>query len=101
VRFLSVEPQLEYLDVSGALAEGVNWVITGGESGPKARPYHAEWALSIVRQCRDAGLPPFVKQMGSNPYYFRTPMKLADRAGAEPSEWPAELRVQEFPEAMS
>lgn len=101
VRFLSVEPQLEYLDVSGALAEGVNWVITGGESGPKARPYHAEWAMAIVRQCREAGVAPFVKQMGSNAHHGYVRMPLTDRAGADPAEWPADLRVQEFPAVLS
>lgn len=101
VRFLSVEPQLECIDVARALANGVNWVITGGESGSKARPYHADWALRIVRQCRAVGVSPFVKQMGSNPYFFGAAMNLADRAGADPAEWPAALRVQEFPEALS
>jgi protein gp37 len=36
VRFLSVEPLLEYL---GALdLRGIHWVIVGGESGPHFRP---------------------------------------------------------------
>lgn len=98
VRFLSVEPQLEYVDVTPALDAGINWVITGGESGPKARPYHAEWATAIVRQCEAWGVAPFVKQMGSNAHRGRERMKLADRAGADPTEWPEDLRVQRFPE---
>lgn len=46
---------------------GISWVIVGGESGPSARPFDVEWARSIVGQCRDAGVPVFVKQMGDNP----------------------------------
>lgn len=49
-----------------------DWVIVGGESGPRSRPCHLQWIRSIVRQCRDAGVPCFVKQIGSepaSPYY--------------------------------
>lgn len=41
----------------------IDWVIVGGESGPKARPMHPDWARSIRDQCREAGVPFFFKQM--------------------------------------
>lgn len=44
--------------------EGIDWVIVGGESGPKARPMHPDWARSIRNQCVDAGVPFFFKQWG-------------------------------------
>lgn len=44
----------------------LDWVIVGGESGPKARPCRPEWVRSIVKQCRSASVPVFVKQMGGN-----------------------------------
>lgn len=44
----------------------VGWVIVGGESGPGAREFDLDWARSIVTQCQGAGVPAFVKQMGSN-----------------------------------
>lgn len=44
----------------------IHWVIAGGESGPKARPCDVAWIRSIVEQCAEAGVPCFVKQMGSN-----------------------------------
>lgn len=44
----------------------LRWVIVGGESGPNARPCRPEWIRSIVQQCKDAGVPCFVKQMGGN-----------------------------------
>lgn len=43
-------------------AERINWVIVGGESGPHRRPCKVEWIASIAGQCRDAGVPCFVKQ---------------------------------------
>ncbi|MBI4951772.1 MAG: DUF5131 family protein [Myxococcales bacterium] len=62
VRFLSLEPllgQLPDLDL-----RGIHWVIVGGESGPKARPMGAAWALDIRDQSRSAGVPFFFKQWG-------------------------------------
>lgn len=44
----------------------IHWVIVGGESGPKARPFDLAWARSIIRQCRAAGVACFMKQAGSN-----------------------------------
>ena len=43
---------------------GLDWVIVGGESGPKARPMHPDWARSIRGQCEAAGVPFFFKQWG-------------------------------------
>jgi protein gp37 len=43
---------------------GIDWVIAGGESGPKARPMHPDWARSLRDQCQAAGTPFFFKQWG-------------------------------------
>ena len=43
----------------------VNWVIVGGESGPGFRPMNLEWLENIVVQCKEAGVPCFVKQASS------------------------------------
>lgn len=42
----------------------IHWVICGGESGPKARPMHPDWARSLRDQCVEAGVPFFFKQWG-------------------------------------
>jgi protein gp37 len=42
----------------------LDWVIVGGESGPKARPMHPDWARSLRDQCVNAGVPYFFKQWG-------------------------------------
>lgn len=62
VRFLSLEPllgPLPSLDLTG-----IDWVIVGGESGPKARPMHPDWARDIRDRCAAAGIPFFFKQWG-------------------------------------
>lgn len=58
VRFLSVEPMLGHF----SYVPGVNWVILGGESGPKARPCNVDWIRDAVRQCQQVGVKVFVKQ---------------------------------------
>lgn len=102
-----------------------DWIVVGGESGHDARPFDMAWARDIQRQCREAGCAYFFKQAGSatvdsdrrcgmlaehdrrsiarakalgsgdnppNLVLFR------DRAGADPSEWPDDMRVQQWPE---
>jgi protein gp37 len=62
VRFLSLEPligPLDHLDLNG-----IDWVIVGGESGPKARSMKREWVESIHAQCEEAGVEFFFKQWG-------------------------------------
>lgn len=84
---------------------GISWVIVGGESGPEARPFDVRWAESVVRQCRDADIACFVKQLGSKPY--RSPeaegatgyeLSMKHKKGEDPAEWPDVLRVQQFPD---
>jgi protein gp37 len=43
----------------------LDWVIAGGESGPKARPSHPDWFRSLRDQCQTAGVPFFFKQWGA------------------------------------
>lgn len=62
VRFISAEPLLE--DIGELDLSGIHWMITGGESGPKARPMRAEWVESIHRQCVRSGIAFFFKQWG-------------------------------------
>lgn len=45
----------------------INWVIVEGESGGGSRPCHIQWIRDIVRQCREADVPCFIKQLGACP----------------------------------
>jgi protein gp37 len=62
VKFLSLEPLLGPL--RGLDLAKIDWVIVGGESGPRARPMDPSWASDIRDQCRRARVPFFFKQWG-------------------------------------
>ena len=62
VRFISFEPLLG--SVAEANLKGIQWVIVGGESGPRARPMLEPWVDEIEARCRDAGTSFFFKQWG-------------------------------------
>lgn len=85
----------------GDNSKGLDWLIIGGESGHGARPFDLAWARRVVADCVAAGVPVFVKQLGcmridsGNP---DTLQYITAKKGDDPSEWPPELRRQEFPE---
>jgi protein gp37 len=62
IKFLSLEPLLE--DIGKLELTGVDWVITGGESGPGARPINVNWVRNIREQCIEQNVPFFFKQWG-------------------------------------
>lgn len=72
----------------------LNWVIVGGESGAHAREMKLEWAVSLIEECKAAGVAVHFKQTGD---VLARKLGLKDKSGKDPSEWPAELRIQEFP----
>jgi protein gp37 len=77
VRFLSVEPMLDTVSLrpftvgdghdTPHLRERLDWVICGGESGPGARSMHVPWARALMLECRELGVPFFMKQLGAKP----------------------------------
>lgn len=81
--------------------ERLDWIVVAGESGPGARPFDLAWARQTIAQGRAAAVPVFVKQLGAQPFY-RIPegtagLGLRNRKGSDPSEWPGDLRVREYP----
>ena len=62
VRFISAEPLLGPLDDLNLT--GIDWLIAGGESGPKHRPMREEWATSLRDRCLEEDVPFFFKQWG-------------------------------------
>lgn len=62
VRFLSIEPMID--QVSGIDLKGIDWVIVGGESGPKSRPMNENWVKEIRDLCVSANVSFFFKQWG-------------------------------------
>lgn len=64
VRFISAEPLLGPLEIKQWLSSSIDWVITGGESGPKARPASPAWFRSLHLQCMETEVPFHFKQWG-------------------------------------
>lgn len=62
VKFLSLEPLLG--PISDLNLNGIDWVVVGGESGPKSRPMDSGWVTEIRDQCIQARVPFFFKQWG-------------------------------------
>jgi protein gp37 len=87
LRFLSVEPQLEKIDLmtkvndetDRVLLDIVDWVIQGGESGHHRRPFDTDWGRLLRDDCKKKGVPFFFKQIDK---------KL---------EIPQDLLIREFP----
>lgn len=77
-----------------------DWLVIGGESGPNARPCDLEWIRDLVKQGKQAGVPVYVKQWGDNPHRNGVPVKLQAKKGADPSEWPQDLQIHEYPKSL-
>ena len=92
VKFLSLEPLIGPLP--NLNLRGIDWVIVGGESGPKARPMKESWVLDIREQCDTAGVPLFFKQAGR---VLSMEWGLKSRKGSDPAELPEEFRIREYP----
>lgn len=103
-------------DCRAVRGPALDWIVVGGESGPGARPFDLAWARSTIEQCRAAGVPAFVKQIGSGMRLHthahgrgahvsdsdrETYVIVRDRKGGDPTDWPEDLRVREYPEMRS
>ena len=110
---MSYEPALEAVDFRQWLVRGgdtdsdgyvgktrpaLDGIIFGGESGPHARVCEVAWARQTLAQCKAAGVQCFVKQLGANPVDGPMRLWLRDSHGGDMNEWPADLRVREFPD---
>lgn len=130
MRFLSVEPMLEAINLKLDYRVAIpkhreHWptervpnflVICGGESGPrhKIRPFDLAWARSLRDQCQEAGVPFFMKQLGSHAFdsdamkavpghawpRCAAAYPTVDKKGGDISEWPSDLCIREFPQPM-
>lgn len=95
VRWLSCEPLLGDVtvfsidgpvDIHPGQQSPLHWIVAGGESGPRARAMHPEWARSLRDQCAAAGVPFHFKQWGG----IRPDSGGCELDGVEIQEWPAE-----------
>lgn len=104
IRWISAEPLLE--EVGIADYPELDWVVVGGESGPKARPCDLGWIRRLVYECGQSMTACFVKQLGADPVHWVTKSpaerrledyRIRDKKGGDPQEWPEDLRVREYP----
>lgn len=103
--FLSLEPLWGPVDLDvifwqfgKKLINLLDWVIVGGESGNENgkyqyRPCRLTWIMDIVKQCKAAKKPVFVKQVGT---YLAKQMEFKDRHGGNIAEFPGNIQVREF-----
>lgn len=122
VRFLSMEPLLGPVDLMAAwgdairaplaVAQTIDLVIVGGESGPSARSFDLAWARQIRDDARAMRIAYFFKQAGANAVDSDAPdppglirggpmeLNLLERKGGELSELPPDLRLREMPKGV-
>jgi len=97
--WLSAEPLMGPLDLRRWLApDRLRWAVVGGESGHGARRMDAGWARDVLKQCRETGASFHFKQKGT---VLAREMHCKDIAGKDSTEWPLDLQVQEFPQALA
>lgn len=113
------------VDPGALIPSKLDWIVVGGESGPGARPFDIQWARDAIAQCKTAGVPCFVKQLGSIPMVNEeewrqldrmpllaardhnrvpagiVPLAFADKKGGKIEEWPEDLRVREYPKGAT
>jgi len=124
IRFISAEPLLGPVDLRMLISIGslnatnndstgmvewipgpiskLDWVIIGGESGNETgeytyRPCRLEWIDSIIRQCDEAGVKVFLKQLGT--YLVKKLNLPGDRHGGDPEIWTDKWKRREYPHA--
>lgn len=108
VRFASFEPLLEDISdwrLGKVLGDDffyndrpIDWAIIGGESGRDSRPCEVDWIGKLLGCLTYYEIPVFVKQLGEHWSAQRRAQGIkTDRRGGNPDEWPASLRVRQFP----
>lgn len=71
VRWVSAEPLLSGLPSLNL--DDIDWLVTGGESGPKARPSHPDWYRDLRDRSAASGTAFFHKQWGAHVWPSQMP----------------------------
>ncbi len=85
IKFISYEPAIGPLRLP-EYGPYPDWLISGGESGPGARPMNPQWARDVIADCRRYGVVPFHKQWGSyasNPLVVEQGMDFKEAAALD------------------
>jgi protein gp37 len=101
IHFLSVEPQLEPLDLRPWLPQ-LDGIIQGGESGKQPRKFDIAWAMDMHRGCQETGTPYFLKQLGAHVFHGEQRIRLGDTHGGDWTEWPDDVpQMRQMPRHRS
>ena len=76
---------------------GVRWVLLGGTSGPTVPTTDVGLLRATLAACREVGIAPFLKQLGSRPTLEGAPVPIRHAKGGNWNEWPEDLRIREYP----
>ena len=103
MRLVEIDGEMKPTTSQHELLMNFDWVIIGGESGNdtgkyRYRPCKLHWLTQVVTHCKEAGVPVFVKQMGT---YLAKERKMSDRHGSNIAEFPDQLQLREFPKQKS
>lgn len=96
IRFVSVEPQWESIDLGKYLPQ-LDWVIQGGHSGSHDHPFAMEWADQLRAQCREFSVSYHLKQLGSCVTVDGEKIRGHRGHGGDWGKWPRKLRVRQMP----
>lgn len=94
VRWLSIEPLIEQVNClqwdNNVYEKKIDWVVVGCESGPHKRECKIQWVELIVNQCKEYGIPVFVKQLQLNGKVIK-----------EVSQFPKHLQIRQYPKGFN
>jgi protein gp37 len=95
--WISAEPMFERINWTADLAQILDWIIFGGESGKGAGQTDLHWISQGIEFCRYAGIVPFVKQLGSFTTIYQNKISFRDGHAGDWNEWPEQLKIRELP----
>lgn len=113
VRYVSLEPLLEMVDLDSPQEEGLHalgcggecdcapkldWVIVGAETGPHRRPCDTQWIADIVEQCAEANVPVYVKQINIDGKVAHDPDQIALELSGYVGRPLCDKDIRQFPE---
>jgi len=78
----------------------IDWIIIGAESGPGARPCDLVWIESLIKQCHEANVPVFVKQVRCKNKVITEANQISQllaRAVESIRQFPKDLQIREYP----
>jgi protein gp37 len=99
IRWLSIEPMIGPVTLRPFLRDGklpIEWVVIGGESIQMGqyRVMESKWALDLIAECKEFGVPVFMKQLGTS---LAKQLEVKSAKGEELDEWPKEFQIREYP----